>query len=315
MPRLVGLRLQRGLSRCLIILLRTSSSCADARSEAPACSYSAGPQTFTLLQKLPKSPDSFLLRFALTPGRRWLGDDPMLPTCIKVLANGTDEEGDSMALEKSYSPVSHPATEAAIELLVKTYEPRPGGGVGAYLCGLAVGETMRATLKSKRMMHGDASVSRRWANVGLLAGGTGIAPLLQIVRILLDDAEDRTRMKVLAINRREEDILMRDELDRLAVMHPDRLEITYSLTSPSDSWAGPTGRGSVTMARAALPPPTADGQTMILVCGTDGFVASWAGPVIRGPKKADGSKGPKIQGPLLGLLAEAGYDASEVFKY
>ena len=53
----------------------------------------------------------------------------------------------------------------------------------------------------------------------------------------------------------------------------------------------------------------------VFVCGRDGFVESWAGPTARAPRKADGSKGAKIQGPLLGLLAAAGYDASEVYKY
>ena len=42
---------------------------------------------------------------------------------------------------------------------------------------------------------------------------------------------------------------------------------------------------------------------------------TWDGPVGRAPKKPDGSKGDKIQGPLLGLLKEAGYTAEEVFKY
>ena len=69
------------------------------------------------------------------------------------------------------------------------------------------------------------------------------------------------------------------------------------------------------LAQAALPPSTKDGKTMILVCGTDGFVAHWGGPIGRGPKKPDGSKGPKVQGPLLGVLAAAGFDESEVFKY
>ena len=54
---------------------------------------------------------------------------------------------------------------------------------------------------------------------------------------------------------------------------------------------------------------------MVLVCGTDGFVDTWAGPVVRGPRLPDGSRGPKVQGELLGVLAEAGFDASEVFKY
>ena len=35
----------------------------------------------------------------------------------------------------------------------------------------------------------------------------------------------------------------------------------------------------------------------------------------RAPKNPDGSRGAKVQGPLLGLLAEAGFDAAEVFKY
>jgi hypothetical protein len=54
---------------------------------------------------------------------------------------------------------------------------------------------------------------------------------------------------------------------------------------------------------------------MILVCGRDDFVYTWSGPVVRAPPKADGTKGPKIQGPLLGILQDSGFDESEVFKY
>ena len=87
---------------------------------------------------------------------------------------------------------------------------------------------------------------------------------------------------------------------------------------PEDDWEGFRGRGSIDMARQALPPPssTTDGRkTMVFVCGTDGFRDMWAGPIARAPPLADGSKGPKIQGPLLGILKDAGYDASDVFKY
>eukprot|EP00316_Scyphosphaera_apsteinii_P010078 CAMPEP_0119306402 /NCGR_PEP_ID=MMETSP1333-20130426/7176_1 /TAXON_ID=418940 /ORGANISM="Scyphosphaera apsteinii, Strain RCC1455" /LENGTH=247 /DNA_ID=CAMNT_0007309703 /DNA_START=329 /DNA_END=1072 /DNA_ORIENTATION=- len=245
-----------------------------------------------------------------------LRNDTTLPTCIKVVhPNGTDESGQPKVLEKSYSPVSHPAAKGVVDLVVKSYEPRPGGGVGAYICNLESGQTMDATIKSERIMHSEAAVSRRWANIGLVGGGTGIAPLLQIARILLDDSQDSTRVHFLSINRQEEDILMREELNRLATLHPDRFRVAYSLTAPPHGWTEYTGRGSIEMVAATLPPPTADGKTMILVCGTDGFVAAWGGPVGRGPKKPDGSKGPKIQGPLLGLLAEAGYSADEVFKY
>ena len=109
---------------------------------------------------------------------------------------------------------------------------------------------------------------------------------------------------------------MRNELDELAAAHPGRFEVNYSLTAPPNGWAGYSGRGSVEMIKGALPPPAGgDGSTMVLVCGTDGFVETWGGPVARGPRKADGSKGAKVQGPLLGLLADAGFKPSEVFKY
>jgi len=188
--------------------------------------------------------------------------------------------------------------------------------VGAYICGLEVGESIEATLKKKRKMHGQAHVVQRWEQIGLVGGGTGVAPLIQIARTVLEHPNDRTRVKFLSINRHEEDILMRPELDDLARRHPNRFEVAYSLTAPPDGWEGLKGRGSAELVARALPPPAGgDGTTMILVCGTDGFVETWGGPVGRGPKKADGSKGGKVQGPLSGLLADAGFNESEVFKY
>lgn len=303
----------------LVFAMRAASS-----SRAESCSASNAPLPYTLRQKWQQSHDSWLLRFDLPPSRRWLDEDTSLPTCIKVLyPNGTDEAGAPKPLEKSYSPVSHPSAEGYVDLLVKAYTPRPGGGVGAYLCSLEVGDTMLGTVKSKRMMHGDASVLGRWANVGLVAGGTGIAPLVQIARILLEDEGPTlvnghpTRVHLLSINRYEEDILMRADLDAMAKAHPDRFFVSYSLTAlpaPED-WEGFSGRGDAAMVAAALPPPTLDGSTQILVCGTDGFVATWGGAVGRAPNKPDGSKGGKVQGPLRGLLAEAGFEAAEVFKY
>eukprot|EP00584_Thalassiosira_punctigera_P010634 CAMPEP_0172536676 /NCGR_PEP_ID=MMETSP1067-20121228/8412_1 /TAXON_ID=265564 ORGANISM="Thalassiosira punctigera, Strain Tpunct2005C2" /NCGR_SAMPLE_ID=MMETSP1067 /ASSEMBLY_ACC=CAM_ASM_000444 /LENGTH=323 /DNA_ID=CAMNT_0013321805 /DNA_START=25 /DNA_END=996 /DNA_ORIENTATION=+ len=274
--------------------------------------------SYPLVDKWRQSHDTWLLRFSLPSDRKHLGDDPSFPTCISVHHNSSLDGG--KLLKKSYSPISHPATEGSFDLLVKSYQPQPGGGVGDALCNLQPGkDVLVGKLKSERMVHGSPTISRRWDRIGLVAGGTGVAPLVQIVRIILDDPYDRTKIYMLSINRYEEDILIRDELDRMATEHPGRFSVTYSLTggNVSKDWKGFTGRGSVEMARKALPPPSAkDGQsTMVFVCGTDGFRDMWAGPIARAPSKADGSKGPKIQGPLLGVLKDAGYDATDVFKY
>ena len=45
-------------------------------------------------------------------------------------------------------------------------------------------------------------------HLGLVGGGTGLAPLLQIVRAMLADKQDTTRISLLCVNRHETDILM-----------------------------------------------------------------------------------------------------------
>ena len=302
-----------------------SQSCSLSTGDA-SCSFSS-PQspaninvpTYPLLNKWRQSNDSWLLRFGLPSDRLHLGDDPMLPTCISVHHNSTSEDGSAKLLKKSYSPTSHPSETNTFDLLVKAYPPRPGGGVGAAICALEKGDLLHGKLKSERMVHGSPIIAKRWDRIGLVAGGTGVAPLVQIIRIVLDDPTDKTQIQLLSINRYEEDILMRKELDELAKQHPDRFSVKYSLTGksgPPENWDGYTGRGSVEMAKEALPPPS-DGEstTMIFVCGTDGFRDMWSGPIARAPPLADGSKGPKVEGPLKGILKEAGYKESDVFKY
>ena len=311
-----------GCALLVLALRQCSSTAASAVAAQESCAAASGPLAYTLTHKERLSRDSFRLRYGLPEGRTRLGEGATVPTCIKVLfPNGTDEKsGKPKPLEKSYSPTSHPAAHGHVELIVKSYPPRAGGGVGSYLCDMAVGEKMLATVKSERIMHGDAAVLGRWRSIGLVAGGTGIAPLLQIARIVLESpeaADASAHVHLLSINRNEDGILARAEIERLRSEHADRFHVAYSLTGHPvpDGWEGHAGRGDVAMARVALPPPTGDGTTMVLVCGTDGFVGTWAGPVGRAPNKPDGSKGAKIQGPLLGVLAEAGYSSAEVFKY
>ena len=66
------------------------------------------------------------------------------------------------------------------------------------------------------------------------------------------------------------------------------------------------------LAKSAIFDDTEDanqGQRMVFVCGTDGFVAHWAGPIIRDENKK------KQQGPLLGVLSQLGLTAAEVYKF
>ena len=286
-------------------------------------------QQYQLLEKTRLSPDSFQLRYNISHGGR-LGlpedDYATVPTCIK-LKYTTNNKNETLI--KSYSPVSHPDQQGTFDLIVKAYPDRPGGGVGRYLCHMMPGDSITASLKSPRIVHGSVHVQRRWKQVGLIAGGTGIAPLLQIARILLADTEWDTQVYLLFVNHSPADILARQEIEALRAAHPQTFFVSFALTgdSPvkdpvetndnlqSSPFYYKTSKDGtdVDLARKTLPPP--GHSTMIFVCGKDGFVAHWGGPVVRAPPKPDGSKGPKIQGPLQGILAQAGYTADQVFKY
>jgi len=356
-------------------------------------------QSYKLMKKTKLSHDSFLLRYGLPNNnkeRHYLGIDPTIPTCIKidspnpaVTIGGVDESTLSdnkkkilhSVLSKSYSPVSHPSQHDYFELVVKSYSTlwKEGGGVGKYLCDMDVGDHITAELKSERIMHGSSQILHRgWKHIGLIAGGTGIAPLLQLARILLESKQQQQQQEgddessneqrlpkihLLFINHTTNDILGRSEIESLRHKYPDNFFITYSFTRQEKEDEDEDGdklleylvsskkksnnnnnnniqflygsRGNVDMAQKALPKPSSSlsslsdtdtdnnnentntntGDTMIFVCGRDGFVEHWAGPVTRGPPPPGKNKGPKIQGPLLGVLKEAGYDESQVFKY
>jgi hypothetical protein len=96
-------------------------------------------ELFRLLEKADASPDSKLLRFALPHSLARLpahGDAGYrAPTGVYCIANVTAADGE---LRKSYSPVSLPDAPH-LDLLVKAYPYRPGGGLGKLLCELAPG--------------------------------------------------------------------------------------------------------------------------------------------------------------------------------
>merc|ERR1711920_876672 len=53
-------------------------------------------------------------------------------------------------------------------------------------------------------------------SVGMLAGGTGLTPMLQVVQASLRDPADQTKFSLIYANKTEDDILCKDLLDQAA---------------------------------------------------------------------------------------------------
>ena len=79
---------------------------------------------------------------------------------------------------------------------------------------------------------------------------------MQVIAAILKDPKDRTVISLLFANQTEGDILVRDMLEGLQKMHPDRFKLWYTLDSPPKGWAYSSGFIDEAMIKAHMPPPS-----------------------------------------------------------
>ena len=102
-------------------------------------------------------------------------------------------------------------------------------------------------------------------HIGMIAGGTGITPMYQLIRAICEDESDLSKISLLYANNTEEDILMRKELDEFAKKHPHKFQVQYVLSQATDTWTGHRGFISQDLIQRYLAP--ADQSNKTLLCG------------------------------------------------
>ena len=107
--------------------------------------------------------------------------------------------------------------------------------------------------------------ANKWKHLGMIAGGTGLAPMYQLILESLNTADDDTKITLLYANKSGADILLKERLDKLAAQHPSRFNVVYSLDTPPPGWKGEKGFVTADMVKEHMPAPV-DG-TRIFVCG------------------------------------------------
>lgn len=210
--------------------------------------YSALP----LRAKTQVAPNVYRLEFSLPTASTILG----LPIGQHVTIKA-DIGGESIA--RSYTPVSNNSDRGVLGLVVKIY---PNGKLThGYVEGLKVGDEVlfrgpKGAMKYKRGLC---------KKIGMIAGGTGITPMFQIIRAICEDTRDTTEVSLVYANQTEDSIILRQELDSFARRYPKNFKVHYMLDKPPAEWA--FGRGFVTKDLIAdqLPSPATD--VKIMVCG------------------------------------------------
>lgn len=231
---------------------------------------------FPLIARKNLSHDTVKFTFRLPTPQHKLG----LPVGQHMFVGG-DVKSTGKYASRPYTPVSSDADLGTFDLVVKVYRPcdrfPEGGLISQHLDALEIGECVSVRGPLGKITYSAAGmltvkVGRELKpmpvrHIGMIAGGTGITPMLQIIRHIARRgyANDTTRTSLLFANQTEDDILVREELEEVAEQS-DSFHLHYTLDRPpTEGWSHSTGFVDEAMIKANMPPPGPD--TVILLCG------------------------------------------------
>ncbi|KAF4765520.1 hypothetical protein N7455_004954 [Penicillium solitum] len=229
-----------------------------------------------LVEKVQLSPNVYRFVFQLPNPKGVIGLPIGQHVAIKAMVNGA-------SVSRSYTPTSNNLDLGKLELVIKCY---PDGILtGQYLESLEVGDKVEFRGPKGGMKYHSGLCKK----IGMIAGGTGITPMYQLIRAICEDDRDMTEISLIYANRGEEDILLRRELEAFARGYPKNFKLWYMLDHPSDNWA--YGKGYVTpdVMAARLPGPASD--TKIMLCGPPGMVNASKKALVAAGFEAPGAVG------------------------
>ncbi|TVY20460.1 NADH-cytochrome b5 reductase 1 [Lachnellula arida] len=240
-------------------------------------------QDFELKEKTIISHNVAIYRFKLPSPTAILG----LPIGqhISIAATLPQPDGTSKEIVRSYTPISGDHQPGYFDLLIKSY---PTGNISKHMASLIVGQAIKVRGPKGAMVY-EPNMVRHF---GMIAGGTGITPMLQIIRAVIRGrkAGDTTEIDLIFANVNKEDILLQEDLDQLA-KEDKGFRVHYVLNNPPEGWTG--GVGFVTPEMMTKWLPKAADDVKLLLCGPP--------PMISAMKKASEGLGFKKAKPVSKL--------------
>ncbi|POS88068.1 hypothetical protein EPUL_000561 [Erysiphe pulchra] len=216
-------------------------------------------------------------------------------SCLLTRYQGPDME---KAVIRPYTPTSDEDEIGYLDLLVKKY---PTGIMSSHFHELTPGQT----LEFKGPIVKYPWNANKHNHIALIAGGTGIAPMYQLIRAIFKNPNDKTKVTLVFGNITEEDILLRKELQELENTYPQRFRAFYVLDNPPKSWSGEKGYISKNLLKTVLPEPKEE-NIKIFVCGPPPMYKAISGAKVSASD----------QGELDGsILEQLGYSKDQVFKF
>uniref|UniRef100_A0A8X9AEP4 NADH-cytochrome b5 reductase n=1 Tax=Sus scrofa TaxID=9823 RepID=A0A8X9AEP4_PIG len=229
-----------------------------------------------LLDKTTVNHNTKKFRFALPTAHHVLGLPVGKHVYLSACINGS-------LVIRPYTPITSDEDQGYVDRVIKVYlkgvHPKfpEGGKMSQYLNSLKLGDVVefrgpsglltytgkgKFSIQPNKKSPPEPRVARK---LGMIAGGTGITPMLQLIRAILKDPEDPTQCFLLFANQTEKDIILREDLEELQARHPNQFKLWFTLDQPPEDWTYSKGFVSADMIREHLPAPAED--VLLLLCG------------------------------------------------
>lgn len=214
-------------------------------------------QEFPLTEKTILSHNTAIYRFSLPTANSILG----LPIGQHIsLAANLDvkdpktEVVSNKEVVRSYTPISSDVEPGYFDLLIKSY---PTGNISRHLATLNIGDKMKVKGPKGAMVYTPNMVKR----FGMIAGGTGITPMLQVAKAILRGraSGDKTEVDLIFANVNEDDILLREDLEKLTRQDAG-FRVHHVLNNPPEGWTGGVGFVTADMIKVSQIPQLGDAQ-------------------------------------------------------
>eukprot|EP00123_Amoebidium_parasiticum_P017445 comp23856_c0_seq1/m.41714 comp23856_c0_seq1/g.41714 ORF comp23856_c0_seq1/g.41714 comp23856_c0_seq1/m.41714 type:complete len:817 (-) comp23856_c0_seq1:529-2979(-) len=183
------------------------------------------PKAFVPLQlgaAIQLSPSTKLFRFNLPSPHHQAGLEMGQYVAVRKTINGEE-------IVRYYSPVSRADDLGHIDMVIKT---DTGGALTAYMDAMKPGDTLdfKGPISGLELQVGTKK------RIGMLAGGTGISPMLQLIRAhLLHEAKTGNEgyydLSLVYAVKNTQEILLKDRLEHHKANHP-HLRLHYVLVEP-----------------------------------------------------------------------------------
>uniref|UniRef100_A0A7R9WYG6 FAD-binding FR-type domain-containing protein n=1 Tax=Craspedostauros australis TaxID=1486917 RepID=A0A7R9WYG6_9STRA len=233
---------------------------------------------YALIDKKSLSHDTLKFTLALPDGHV-LG----LPTGQHLTLRFKDADGKTH--QRSYTPVTDNSSIGKVELVIKVYRANvhpkfpDGGKMSQHIDSLKIGDTIDMKGPKGHMEYksgGQLSVKplgkprqeRQTKQIIMIAGGTGITPMLQVLNFIFRNPGDASiKVNLLYANQTEDGILVRQELEAIAKEFPDRFSLNYTLDRPPSGWNFFTGFITKEMIEKSCLFNGSVKDTQVLMCG------------------------------------------------